>query len=423
MSYRVTRVIGFNPITSHFLQCLFCEVKLARPIKIDIMFKVTHKDRNTKARVGVIETGHGVIETPEFMPVGTQATVKALSNEDLEYCNTQIILGNTYHLYLRPGVDVIRHAGGIHKFMSWNRPILTDSGGFQIFSLSTLMRVKKEGVEFKSHVDGSKHSLTPEDVIRLQYGLGSDIMMVLDECLHYPCPKDRVERSIELTRNWARRSKESFECHCEERSDEAISEIASSAIGGPAMTKPLLFGIVQGSTYPDLRRRSAEQLIEIGFDGYAIGGLSVGEPADLMYEMMESAAKHLPYDKPRYAMGIGMPHDFFNAVEMGTDLFDCVVPTRNGRNGAAYTNEGRIIIRNGEYSRDTGPLSKSCDCIVCKNYSRSYIRHLFNTEELLGLRLISLHNVYFYVNLLKRIRDAIKENRFLELKGELNFTK
>jgi queuine tRNA-ribosyltransferase len=365
------------------------------------MFRITHKDKHTNARVGILEISHGTIETPEFIPVGTQATVKALSNEDLKYCRVQIILANTYHLYLRPGMDIIKNSGGLHKFMSWDRPILTDSGGFQIFSLATLMKTREEGVEFQSHIDGSKHFLTPEDVVRLQCELGSDIMMPLDECLKYPSPKDRVERSVALTNRWAKRS-----------------SIAHSAKRIRDTKKPLLFGIAQGSTYPDLRKMATEELVEIGFDGYAIGGLSVGEPNDLMYEMMQSAVSYLPEDKPRYAMGVGMPQDFFNAIEMGVDMFDCVVPTRNGRNGAAYTNEGRLIIRNGEYSKDLRPLSETCDCIVCKNYSRSYIRHLFNTEEILGLRLTSLHNVYFYVNLLGRIREAIKEDRFRELKKE-----
>ena len=367
------------------------------------MFKITHKDKHTKARVGLLETPHGVIETPEFMPVGTQATVKALSNEEVKYCGTQIILGNTYHLYLRPGMDVIKNAGGLHKFMSWDGPILTDSGGFQIFSLAKLMKVKKQGVKFQSHIDGSSHFLTPEDVVKLQHELGSDIMMVLDECLKYPCSKDKAEQSLELTNDWARRSKHEFQKQATNDKRQATS---------------LLFGIVQGSTYPDLRKKSAEELVNIGFDGYAIGGLSVGEPKDLMYEMLEDSVKYLPEDKPRYSMGIGMPHDFFNAIEMGVDMFDCVVPTRNARNGAAYTNEGRLIIRNGEYSKDLRPLSESCDCVVCKNYTRSYIRHLFNTQEILGLRLTSLHNVYFYVHLLKRIRGAIKEGGFLELKQE-----
>lgn len=365
------------------------------------MFKVTHSCNKTKARVGLIETPHGVIETPEFMPVGTQATVKALSSEELKYCRVQVILGNAYHLYLRPGMEVIKNAGGLHRFMSWNKPILSDSGGFQIFSLATLMKVSEAGVEFKSHVDGSRHFLTPEDVVNLQCELRSDIMMVLDECLHYPCPKDRVERSVELTSRWARRS-----------------SIAHSANRIADAKNPLLFGIVQGSTYPDLRRRAIEELVDIGFQGYAVGGLSVGEPKDLMYEIMEGSVKYLPIDLPRYTMGIGMPQDFFNAIEIGVDMFDCVVPTRNGRNGAAYTNEGRLIVRNGEYSKDLRPLSESCQCFVCKNYTRSYIRHLFNTEEILGLRLASLHNVYFYVNLLKRIREAIKEGRFLEFKKE-----
>lgn len=367
------------------------------------MFKITHKDKQTNARVGLLKTQHGVIETPEFMPVGTQATVKALSNEDLKYCGTQIILGNTYHLYLRPGIEIIKNAGGLHKFMSWDGPILTDSGGFQIFSLATLMKVKDKGVEFNSHIDGSRHFLTPEDIVRLQCELGSDIIMVLDECLHYPCPKDKAERSLELTTRWARRSKE---------------ELKHFSSQFTAHGSRLLFGIIQGSTYPDLRKRSAEKLVDIGFDGYAIGGLSVGEPKDLIYEMMESSVKYLPEDKPRYAMGIGMPDDFFKAIEMGVDMFDCVVPTRNARNGTAYTNEGKVIIRNGKYSKDLAPLSESCSCLVCKNYSRSYIRHLFNTEEILGLRLTSLHNVYFYVNLLKRIRDSIKKGLFLKLKEE-----
>ncbi|MCX5692275.1 MAG: tRNA guanosine(34) transglycosylase Tgt [Candidatus Omnitrophica bacterium] len=365
------------------------------------MFKIICKDKKTNARVGMLETAHGIVETPVFMPVGTQATVKALSSEDVKYCGASIILGNTYHLYLRPGMDIIKNAGGLHKFMSWDKAILTDSGGFQIFSLATLMKVKEEGVEFNSHVDGSRHFLTPEKVIALQHELGSDIMMPLDECLHYPSTKDKAEKSLALTNRWAKRSKEEFQ---------------RFAGGRHACT--MLFGIVQGSTYPDLRKSSAEELVSIGFDGYSVGGLSVGEPKELMLEMMENAIKYLPENKPRYTMGVGMPHDFFNAIEMGVDMFDCVVPTRNARNGAAYTNEGRIIIRNGEYSKDTRPLSESCNCIVCKNYSRSYIRHLFNTEEILGLRLTSLHNVYFYVNLLDRIREAIREDRFLELKKE-----
>ncbi|MBU1006445.1 MAG: tRNA guanosine(34) transglycosylase Tgt [Candidatus Omnitrophica bacterium] len=386
------------------------------------MFKITHKDKYTDARVGMLETPHGVIETPEFMPVGTQATVKALSNEDLKYCGAQIILGNTYHLYLRPGMDIINNAGGLHKFMSWDKPILTDSGGFQIFSLATLMKVKDEGVEFQSHIDGSKHFLTPEKVIDLQRGLGSDISMVLDECLPYPCPKDKAARSLELTTNWARRSKKEFErlgCHCEAKPKQSQKRDCFASLTMTDRNVPaLLFGIAQGSSYPDLRKKAAEELVNIGFDGYAIGGLSVGEPKELMYEMMRNSVKYLPQDKPRYTMGIGMPHDFFNAIEMGVDMFDCVVPTRNARNGAAYTNEGKLVIRNGKYSKDLLPLSESCDCVVCKNHSRSYIRHLFNTEEILGLRLTSLHNVYFYVNLLKRIRESIKKGTFMELKKE-----
>jgi len=367
------------------------------------MFKIIHKDKFTNARAGMLETAHGAIETPVFMPVGTQATVKALSNEEVKYCGAGIILGNTYHLYLRPGMEIIKNAGGLHKFMSWDRAILTDSGGFQVFSLAKLMKVKEEGVEFNSHVDGSRHFLTPEKVVQLQNELGSDIMMPLDECLHYPSTKDKAEQSLALTNRWAKRSKEEF--------DNINSKVEGQ-------NKKMLFGIVQGSTYADLRKIAAEELASMNFDGYSIGGLSVGEPSELMYEIMENAVRYLPLDKPRYTMGVGMPHDFFEAIEKGVDMFDCVVPTRNARNGAAYTNEGRIIIRNGEYSKDLRPLSESCDCVVCKNYSRSYIRHLFNTEEILGLRLTSLHNVYFYVKLLDRIREAIKEDRFLELKKE-----
>ncbi|MDO8602797.1 MAG: tRNA guanosine(34) transglycosylase Tgt [Candidatus Omnitrophota bacterium] len=370
------------------------------------MFKIVHKDKFTKARVGTLETAHGSIETPVFMPVGTQATVKALSSEEVKYCKASVILGNTYHLYLRPGMEIIKNAGGLHKFMSWDRTILTDSGGFQVFSLATLMKVKEEGVEFNSHVDGSKHFLTPEKVIRLQHELGSDIMMPLDECLHYPSTKDKAEQSLALTNRWAKRSKEEF------------NRLKAGGWRLEGKTSSLLFGIAQGSTYPDLRKSAAEELAAMDFDGYSIGGLSVGEPSELMYEMMENAVRYLPPDKPRYTMGVGMPHDFFKAIEIGVDMFDCVVPTRNARNGAAYTNEGRLIVRNGEYSKDLRPLSESCDCIVCKNYSRSYIRHLFNTEEILGLRLTSLHNVYFYVNLLDRIREAIRQDRFLELKKE-----
>jgi len=386
------------------------------------MFKIIHKDKFTDARVGVIETAHGEVETPVFIPVGTQATVKALSSEELKYCNAQIIMGNTYHLYLRPGMEIIRNAGGLHKFMSWNRAILTDSGGFQIFSLTALMKVKEEGVEFNSHVDGSRHFLTPEKVIGFQHEIGSDIMMPLDECLNYPSTKDKAEQSLLLTNRWAKRSKEEFaRVVLDSPPEELLAGRSNNILRASERSErveKLLFGIVQGSTYPDLRKRAAEELVAMDFDGYSIGGLSVGEPKELMFEMMESAIKYLPEDKPRYTMGVGMPHDFFNAIEMGVDMFDCVVPTRNARNGAAYTNEGRLIIRNGEYSKDLRPLSESCDCIVCKNYSRSYIRHLFNTEEILGLRLTSLHNVYFYVNLLDRIRKAIREDRFVELKKE-----
>jgi queuine tRNA-ribosyltransferase len=328
------------------------------------------------------------------MPVGTQATVKTLSHQDLIECGAQIMLSNTYHLYLRPGIEVIKQAGGLHKFMGWDRPILTDSGGFQVFSLATLMKVKDEGVEFSSHIDGSRHFLTPEKVVELQQGLGSDIMMPLDEPVSYPCSKTKAREALDRTLDWARRSK---------------------AIKGPQ----LLFGIVQGSSYEDLRKEAAEELIKIGFDGYAIGGVSVGEGEDLIYEVTEYTAELLPEDKPRYLMGVGTPLDILEAVSMGVDMFDCVMPTRNGRNGTAFTRTEKLLLRNSKYTRDFTPIDKTCCCFTCRNYTRAYIRHLFNTEEMLGLRLVSLHNVYFYVMLMKEIRDAISKNQFAKYKKEV----
>ena len=361
------------------------------------MFKLIHKDKNSKARAGKLTTAHGEIETPVFMPVGTQGTVKAISNDELKTCGAQIILGNAYHLYLRPGLDIIKKAGGLHKFMNWDRPILTDSGGYQVFSLAVLRKLTEEGAEFSSHIDGSKHFLTPEKAIEIQETLGSDIMMTFDECVHYPAPRDYVEQSLALTTRWAKRSKDFFRTQYKHQ---------------------LLFGIVQGSTYLDLRKKAVEDLVSIGFDGYAIGGVSVGEPENLIYEIAGYTADLLPRDQARYLMGIGMPQDILEAISCGIDMFDCVVPTRNGRNGQAFTSKGELQLRNALYKEDFNPIDDECDCFACKNHTRSYIRHLFNTQEILGLKLVSLHNLNFYVKLLKLSREAIKEDRFENFKKE-----
>lgn len=364
------------------------------------MFTLIHKDG--KARLGRLKTAHGAVNTPCFMPVGTRATVKTLSNQDLVDCGSEIVLSNTYHLYLRPGIEVIKEAGGLHKFMGWARPILTDSGGFQVFSLATLMKVREEGVEFSSHIDGSRHFLTPEKVIELQQGFGSDIMMPLDEPVSYPCSKMKAEDALNRTIDWARRSK----------------TVVSSRLSVVGKDPQLLFGIAQGSSYRDLRKQAVEELVKIGFDGYAVGGVSVGESEDLIYEIAGYTAALLPEDRPRYLMGVGTPQDLLEAVSMGIDMFDCVMPTRNGRNGTAFTRRGKLLLRNSKYIRDFAPMDGTCGCFACKNYTRAYIRHLFNTEELLGLRLVSLHNIYFYVILMKEIKEAISGNKFLEYKKE-----
>lgn len=360
-------------------------------------FELIAKEENTSARAGKVTTSHGVFETPAFMPVGTQATVKTLSNQDLADCGVQILLSNAYHLYLRPGEDIIKAAGGLHKFMGWDRPILTDSGGFQVFSLAVLRKVGDEGVEFQSHIDGSKHFLTPEKMIGFQTTLGSDIMMVLDECVHYPCEYDLAKRAVKRTLDWAERS---MKVHRQDRNHQ------------------LLFGIVQGASYRDLREECAKTLVEMDFDGYALGGLAVGEPKEITREITQFMAGLLPEDKPRYLMGVGEPADLFDAVASGIDMFDCVIPTRNGRNGTAFTRAGRVLLRNAENAKDFRPIEEGCGCYACRTYTRGYIRHLFNVDEILGLRLVSLHNVYFYQRLIGEIRHAIKEGRFLKLKEE-----
>ncbi|MBP7056618.1 MAG: tRNA guanosine(34) transglycosylase Tgt [Candidatus Omnitrophica bacterium] len=388
------------------------------------MFKLLHKDPHTRARAGVLDTAHGPIETPVFMPVGTQGTVKSLSVEELKSCSAQVILGNAYHLYLRPGLDIIEKCGGLHKFIGWDRPILTDSGGYQVFSLAKLRKLSDEGAEFSSHIDGAKHFLTPEKVIDIQRMLGSDIMMMFDECVHYPAARDYVEQSLALTTRWAKRSRDYFNkttfIAMAEGQKQSKKEIASSltAFAPRNDKRQLLFGIVQGSTYLDLRKRAVEELVGIGFDGYAIGGVSVGEPEQLIYEIAEYTAGLLPEDKARYLMGVGMPPDMLEAISRGIDMFDCVVPTRNGRNGQAFTWDGELQLRNAVFKEDARPIDENCGCFACRNHTRAYIRHLFNAEEILGLRLVSLHNIYFYVRLIQMSREAILENRFEKFKKE-----
>ncbi len=359
-----------------------------------MVFELLHREKKTQARSGKLHTAHGTILTPCFMPVGTQGTVKAVLPSMLKESGAQIILSNAYHLFLRPGIEVIKKCGGLHKFISWDRPILTDSGGYQIFSLALLRKITDEGVEFQSHIDGFRHFLTPEDVIGIQRGLGSDIMMQLDECVHYPCTRDQARVAMERTIDWAVRSR------------KVISE------------RELLFAIVQGATYDDLRLECAKRLVEMDFPGYAIGGVSVGEPSELIYNIVGLTAPKLPEDKPRYLMGVGMPDDIIEAVERGVDMFDCVIPTRYGRNGTAFTSEGKLVVRNAPYIEDCRPLDPECDCYTCKNFSRAYLRHLFNTEEILGPELVSLHNVHFYLSISRKMREAIEKDQFPEFKKE-----
>lgn len=359
------------------------------------MFTLQHTDTTSQARLGRLETAHGAISTPAFMPVGTQATVKTLGPRDLRDCGAQIMLSNAYHLFLRPGMEVIREAGGLHRFMGWDLPVLTDSGGYQIFSLAMLRKVTARGVEFQSHLDGFKHFLSPEDVIGVQRDLGSDIIMPLDECVHYPCTREQAGVAMERTLNWAQRSREAFAS-------------GSCSYGH----RQLLFGIVQGATFEDLRRECCRRMTAIGFDGYAVGGVSVGEPQQEMLNVASWALAELPAGQPRYIMGVGLPDDIIKAVELGADMFDCVAPTRYGRNGTAFTSTGKITVRNAAYSHDFSPLDAQCGCYTCRTFSRAYLRHLFNAGEILGLRLLSLHNVYFYLNMMEGARRAISENRF-----------
>ncbi len=361
-----------------------------------IDFKLLYESKECKARLGEITTPHGVIETPIFMPVGTKATVKTMTPEELKDINAQIILSNTYHLYLRPGHDIIKEAGGLHKFMNWDRPILTDSGGFQVFSLGNLRKITEEGVKFKSYIDGSDHFISPEKAIEIQNYLGSDIIMAFDECTPYPATYEYAKNSMERTTRWAQRCK------------EAHKNTENQA----------LFGIVQGSMFKDLRLESLKQLIELDLPGYAIGGLSVGEPAEIMNDVLDYIVEAMPRNKPRYLMGVGSPDYIFEAVTRGIDMADCVLPTRMARNGGFLTSQGRLTIKNAVHRNDFSPIDPECECYTCKNYSRAYIRHLFNENEILGGRLATIHNLFFLINLMKNIRIAIKEENFLEFKRE-----
>ncbi len=375
-----------------------------------VTFDLLKTDERTRARRGIVHTPHGDIQTPIFMPVGTAATVKAMRPEQVEEMGAQIILSNTYHLYLRPGHEIVKEAGGLHKFMNWNKPILTDSGGFQVFSLGKMRKITEEGVKFQSHIDGSRHMLSPEKSIEVQHALGSDIMMAFDECAPYPADRDYVKRSFERTARWLERCKAYHEEYCEQNGGE-------SQVLGEGVNQSL-FGIMQGGVYKDMRRESAAQIVEMDLPGYSIGGLSVGEPKEMMYDVMDDCVELLPKNKPRYLMGVGSPDCLFEGVERGIDMFDCVLPTRIARHGMAMTSQGRVNIKNAKYERDFTPLDPNCDCYVCRNYSRAYLRHLFKCDEILSAMLMTTHNLHFLIKTMENIRQAIDEDRFTEYKKE-----
>jgi queuine tRNA-ribosyltransferase len=353
-----------------------------------MQFEVLKKDNTSRARLGRCHTAHGVFHTPAFIPVGTQATVKAMTPEELRDLGAEIILSNTYHLYLRPGHERIRRLGGLHRFMHWEHPLLTDSGGFQVFSLNSLVKVSEEGVEFQSHLDGSRHFITPEKAIAIQESLGADIIMCLDECTPYPASHEEAECSLQRTLKWSRRCRESHQA-----------------------SHQALFGIVQGGMYSDLRRKGVEVLVGIGFDGYALGGLSVGENKESMARVIGETAPLLPENLPRYVMGLGMPGDMIEAVREGVDMFDCVLPTRNARNGMLFTRSGKMAIKNAKYAEDPSPIEPGCPCYTCRNYSRAYLRHLYFAEEILAFRLNTIHNLHFYLTFMREMRQAIAEDR------------
>ncbi|MGP1570449.1 MAG: tRNA guanosine(34) transglycosylase Tgt [Eubacteriales bacterium] len=365
-------------------------------MKHAVSYELIKKDSKTKARRGVLHTPNGDIQTPIFMPVGTAATVKGVLPEALEEMSAEIILSNTYHLYLRPGHEIVRQAGGLHKFMNWKKPILTDSGGFQVFSLGSLRKITEEGVSFSSHIDGSKHMISPEKSIEIQNALGSDIIMAFDECAPYPADRTYVKNSLERTTRWLRRCKD-YHKDIERQS---------------------LFGIMQGGMYQDLRRESASQIVDLDLPGYAIGGLSVGEPKELMLEVLDYCVDYLPENKARYLMGVGSPDYLFEGVERGIDMFDCVLPTRIARHGMAMTSNGKLNIKNAKYEKDFKPLDENCDCYTCRNYSKAYLRHLYKAGELLSATLLSIHNLHFLIRMMGNIRHSIEEDRFFEYKKE-----
>ena len=359
-------------------------------------FEVLKKDEGSFARRGRLRTAHGVVETPVFMPVGTQGTVKTLEPRDLNELGVQILLGNTYHLMLRPGESVMKTCGGLHKFMGWDRPILTDSGGFQVFSLAQLRKIRDNGVEFQSHIDGAKCFLGPAESMAVQRWLGSDIAMCFDECIPYPATHDYACKSVEKTIKWA-----------------ALCSEQERAAG------QLVFGIVQGGEFPELRERCAKALVSIGFDGYAVGGVSVGEPEPVLLKATEDGVRHLPWDRPRYLMGVGDVAQMVEAVALGVDMFDCVMPTRHARNGSAFTRTGSIPVKAGAYKEDTRPVEEGCSCYCCQNFTRAYVRHLLNVGEILGVRLLTLHNIHRYMETMKEVRTAIDEGNFAEFRKEL----
>lgn len=357
-------------------------------------YTLIKKDTHSAARLGKMTTAHGVVDTPAFMPVGTQATVKSLTPEQIRACGAQIILGNTYHLYLRPGHETIKKMGGLHTFMNWPGPILTDSGGFQVYSLGKLRKITDDGVIFQSHIDGSKHLLTPKKALEIQEALGSDIMMCLDECTPYPATYARTQKSLALTTQWAKLCKE--------------AKTASSQA---------LFGIVQGGTYLDLRRQAVEEILPLDFDGYALGGVSVGEPKEIMYAIAEAVTPLLPEDKPRYLMGVGTPQDIVYGVSCGIDMFDCVMPTRSARHGLLFTNSEKIVIKNARFREDDAPIDETCDCYTCRNFSRAYLRHLYIAGEILAMVLNTIHNVHYYMRLLEQIRAALENDSFTQFQN------
>ncbi len=368
---------------------------------LDLPFRVAARDADTRARAGTMVTRHGPVRTPTFLPVGTQATVKTLSPDDLVEAGAEMILANTYHLMLRPGAETVRELGGLHAFMSWPRAVLTDSGGFQVLSLSRLRRVTEDGVVFSSHLDGKRHSLTPELAVEIQTALGCDIMMSFDECLPYPCEPEPARVSMERTLRWARRGRLRAE------KLEADGEVV-----------PALFGIVQGGTHASLRQECARRLVEEPFSGYALGGLWVGEEPALGHDLVAAECALLPADRPRYLMGVGTPDDLVEAVACGVDFFDCVLPTRNARKGTVFTSSGRLVVKNAAYARDPRPLDPECDCSTCRRFTRAYLRHLFAADEILGMRLASLHSVHFLLALMRRAREAIVAGRFVPWKRE-----